>query len=148
MSKKNILIIALSFFIGIGVGVYGGTVYQKKQVTSQNLSRGENGGNFQRGTSGQQRTPGQAGQRMNQNGNGGAFENGEVISKDDKSITIKTRDGGSKIIYFSNSTTVGKTVDGSITDLNIGNQVMVNGKNDSSGMITAENIQIRPDQKK
>ena len=104
-------------------------------MAPQNFSREENGSGFQRKTSEQ---------RMGQNNSGGAFENGEIISKDDKSITIKTREGSSKIIYFSNSTTIGKTVDGSVSDLNIGNQVMVNGKNDSSGVITAQNIQIRP----
>jgi len=134
--NKKIIPVAIIAIVLIGISsFYDGTIYQKKKMAPQNFSREENGSGFQRKTSEQ---------RIGQNNSGGAFENGEIISKDDKSITIKTREGSSKIIYFSNSTTIGKTVDGSVSDLNIGNQVMVNSKNDSSGVITAQNIQIRP----
>ncbi|MFA6160074.1 MAG: DUF5666 domain-containing protein, partial [Parcubacteria group bacterium] len=78
------------------------------------------------------------------NGNGGGFINGKVTAKDDKSITVQAQDGSSKIVYFSNSTTIGKSIDGSATDLTVGNQVMVNGQTDASGIITAQIIQIRP----
>lgn len=133
--KNKIIAILVIVAVVVGAGsFYGGIIYQKNQSPIKNLSRNENGVNFQKN-----------GQRMGQNNSGGAFENGEIISKDDKSITIKTRDGGSKIILFSNSTTVGKTVDGSTADLGVGNQVMVNGQTDASGIITAQNIQIRPD---
>lgn len=136
MKNKTILSIALVAVIIVGIGsFYGGTFYQKNKMAPQNFSREENSSRFQRKNNGQ---------RMDQNNLGGAFENGEIISKDDKSITIKTREGSSKIIYFSDSTTIGKTVDGLVSDLSIGNQVMINGKNDSSGIIIAQNIQIRP----
>ncbi|KKP79965.1 MAG: hypothetical protein A2271_01175 [Candidatus Moranbacteria bacterium RIFOXYA12_FULL_35_19] len=136
--NKKIIPVAIIATVLVSIGsFYGGTIYQKKKMAPQNFSRGGNNSDFQKGQK-------PDGQRMGQNNSGGAFENGEIISKDDKSITIKTRDGGSKIVYFSDSTTIGKTIDGSISDLSVGNQVMVNGKNDSSGVITAQNIQIRP----
>jgi hypothetical protein len=139
MNKKNITITVIAIII-MGIGsFYGGTLYQKKATAAQRSSmRGNAGQQLAGGNNNQSR-----GQRFNQ-GQGGAFENGEIISKDENSITIKNRDGSSKIIYFSDSTTIGKSVDGSVSDLAIGQQVMVNGQTDSSGMITAQNIQIRP----
>src|SRR3989339_770720 len=40
---------------------------------------------------------------------GAGMVNGEVIAKDDKSVTVKIKDGGSKIVIFAASTAVTKT---------------------------------------
>jgi len=59
-------------------------------------------------------------------------------------MTVKTKDGGSKIVYFSDSIEIGKTTSGSSADLENGKQVMINGKANQGGSFTAQNIQIRP----
>lgn len=148
MNKNKYITIAViilavagsSFFVGMQYGI-------KKAKTTQIANRGNFAGGMgisnQRGG---QRDGQNGGQRMSGANGAGGFIGGEIISKDDKSITVKSQDGNSKIIFFSDSTTVGKTVDGSASDLSTGQQVMVNGKTNADGTIAAQNIQIRPAQ--
>ncbi len=130
---------------------YGGMLYGKN-VAAKAASQSEQGlgrgmGNRTGGANG-----GVAGGQRGQRGPAGSgFSNGQIISKDDTSITVKTRDGGSKIIYYSGATSIGKTAPGAVSDLSVGEDVMVTGTNSADGSVAAENIQIRPaqpDQKK
>ncbi len=147
MKKYHVIAIAVAIVVG-AASFFGGTVYEKGKLSSQGLLRNANGQN----ANGQRRGPGQGGQGMafgrggGPNGQNGDFVAGQVTAKDDKSITVKTPDGGSKIIYFSDSTTVGKSVQGNSSDLNNGEQVMAVGKISPDGSLAAENIQIRPAQ--
>ncbi len=82
------------------------------------------------------------GGRGGRNGGGGA--SGEIIAKDDTSMTIKLRDGGSKIVFLSGSTPVMKTASGTPQDLKVGTQVNAMGTANADGSITAQSVQIRP----
>lgn len=140
MNSKIISGIIVSAIVIISVSFFAGTKFnQKTTATVGDFTRGQNlgmpPGNFQTGT------------RANRTGMlTGGFSSGEVISKDDKSITIKLQSGGSKIIFLSSKTSVTKSVSGTQNDLAIGNQVMVTGTGNPDGSITGETIQIRPDQ--
>ena len=83
-------------------------------------------------------------------GAGGGITVGQVIAKDNTSVTIQLSTdagGGSKIIFLSASTPVMKSVNGSTNDIVVGNNVMISGTANSDGSITATNVQIRPAQK-
>ena len=84
-------------------------------------------------------------QGRNNNRNTAAFANGEILNANDKNLTVKMRDGGSKIIVMASSTQVTKSAEGTLADLITGKQVMINGINNSDGSMTASYIQIRPE---
>ena len=77
-------------------------------------------------------------------GRPGGQVTGEVISNDDKSITVRLQDGSSKIVLFSGSTSINKSAQGSTGDLKVGEQVAVFGSNNTDGTVTAQNIQLNP----
>jgi hypothetical protein len=79
---------------------------------------------------------------------GGGFVSGEVLSKDAQGITLKMRDGGSSIVFIASSTTILKSTAGTVDDITIGAQVMVNGSKNQDGSTSAQSIQIRPESSK
>ena len=133
--QKNIQIVHILATVVIvilfGVSFYGGMKYSQSKK-----------GNFAQDFGRFQQT-GSGGMGVNRN-SGGGFINGEIISKDDKSITLKDKTGGSKIIFFSDTTEISKFASGSKEDLVVGQAVMIAGKTNSDGSVTAQTIQVRP----
>ncbi len=134
--------IIITLIIAGGGAFYGGMQYQKSKSPSSDFQNLRNLSPEER----QQRLQqmGMPGGSRGGNQNGGGFATCEIISKDDKSITFKLRDGGSRIIFYSNSTEISKFVAGTQNDLEVGKTVTVNGSANSDGSITAQSIQIRP----
>ena len=77
-------------------------------------------------------------------GGTGGFTGGQILSKDATSLTVGVQGGGSKIVFFSNSTPITKTVSGSVSDLTIGTNISVIGTTNSDSSESATSIQIRP----
>ncbi|OGM74537.1 hypothetical protein A2382_01470 [Candidatus Woesebacteria bacterium RIFOXYB1_FULL_38_16] len=139
MKDVKTLVMILGIVVSLGVGFGGGYLFKAQQVSRmrQNLV-----GQFQ----------GRVG--MERNGNGMGIQNkggggirgtmGEIISQDEKSITVKTVDGSSRIVILSDSTTYSEEKTTKKNNLTVGTKVGVFGSVNSDGSITAENIQINP----
>ena len=124
-----------SFYGGMRYATSKAPVRQGSGQNFSNLSPEERQARFQQaGGAGGRRPAGRMGDTVV----------GEVLARDDKSLTIKSRDGGSKIVFFGSSVEVTKTVNGELTDVAAGSQVLVSGKTNGDGSLTAETIQIRP----
>ncbi len=141
--KKLILIIAGVAVVVGGAAFFGGMKYGKSGCF--NFAGRNFGGQGQFGVPFRQSQEAQAGGSAKVAGfkSGANMVAGEIISKDDTSITVKLPDGGSKIIFLSDSASVTKSVDGSVSDLKEGEQVTVTGEQNSDGSYTAKTVQIR-----
>lgn len=69
---------------------------------------------------------------------------GEIIAKDDQSVTIKARDGSTRKVLFDDSTKVTRSMMASLEDLMRGEMVTVVGKVNEEGSVEASAIQIKP----
>lgn len=123
--KKLLPIFIIAMLIVGGGAFYGGMKYA--QNTRQNLPRRELGGQM---FGNRQRVA-------------GGFTAGEIMSKDGQTVIIRHPDGGSKIIFYSDATEIGKFVDGSVDDLEVGKNISVNGSANPDGSVTAQSIQLR-----
>ncbi len=121
---KMIATIAVLIVLVGGGSFFAGMKYQQSKRPQGRF------GNFQLG---------QFGQRQ-----GFRPVNGEIISVDDKSITVKLADNSSKIVLLTDTTAINKSSQGSKEDLKVGEKVVAFGTENSDGSITAENIQINP----
>ena len=142
-NKKNVilgvgyvLVATIFFFIGSNVSNH-------KPQTGNNMNQFAQGGQF-----GQNR----GGRMMN----GNVF--GQIIAKDSNSITVEMKSSGpneknpenqnnnqtgSKIVFYTDQTTVIKSMSGKLSDLLVGQNISINGNPNSDGSINADSIQIR-----
>lgn len=135
--NKVISIMAASLIVVAGLFFYGGMKFaQAKTKTNMGGTAG-----FQ-----QSRTGASARQGMSRGGMGGGFVTGEILSKDVTSMTVKLQDGGSKIVFFTATTPVMKSVAGTSDDVAIGKTVMISGKTNPDGSVNADQIQLRTPQ--
>jgi len=69
---------------------------------------------------------------------------GNIISTDDKSITVKMADGSSKIVLISDSTVINQSSPATKTDLQVGAKVAVIGDQNTDGSVTGRTINLNP----
>lgn len=131
MKKNNTIMLAVGVGVAVLLSFWGGIQYGKSGAVNTQPNNG-----FQRGAFG---TQGRRGGVSSAN-----FIMGEITNKDDKSITVKSRDGSSRFIFFSGTTQVSKSTSGTTDDLQVGKEINANGALNSDGSMTAQMIQIRP----
>jgi hypothetical protein len=68
---------------------------------------------------------------------------GEIIKKDENSVTVQTSDGGSKIIYLEGETNLSKNTPILFSDLALKDNIVVNGLINSDNTIKARDIQLK-----
>ena len=137
MKNKKIVLMVAGALVIAGLSFWGGVKYGQSKSTSTQLS--SRMGSFSQNGMGQN-----TGRTNIRGGINGEMVSGEILSMDTKSVTIKLNDGGSKIVFFSPSTKIEKTIDGVAGDLIVGKQVSVIGPANSDGSVNAISIQMRP----
>lgn len=134
MKNKLILAVIVSLF----VGVTGGFLVGKNQAVGIG---GENRENFRGGTAGMGNRPGGVGlNRMV----GFRPINGEIISVEEGSMTVKTEDGSTKLILVSDKTVYNQTTKINRDSLKVGDKIGAFGTTNQDGSVSAQNIQINP----
>jgi len=138
--NKVIMIAVVTAIAAAGAGFFGGMKYTQSKNPGGSFFANGGFGNM---TQEQRQQFMQQRDGRRQGGQGG-FASGEIIAKDDKSITIKLSDGGSKIVLLSDSTQIGQFASGTTSDLALGKTVTISGTANQDGSVTAQMIQIRP----
>ena len=129
MKNNTVIVLVIVALVGGGAGFLSGMKYQQNKQPSKVDFRAMRG----------MRRPDMSGAQ--QKGGSGMIR-GEIISQDEESITVKLLDDSSKIILISENTTINKTTEGSVDDLETGKQIVVFGQENSDKSISATNIQL------
>ena len=139
--KKNILL-GISYMLVAVVFFFVGNILSNSKKRMQPLGQFSKNIQFDQG--------------KEMRGNGNIF--GQIISKDTNSITVELRSLrqnekpehgetsdqiGSKIIFLNDRTIINKSSPVKINDLEIGQNISINGISNSDGSINANSIQIR-----
>lgn len=138
---QKIIIPIVVGVVALSSGFFGGIKYQaSKDARGGNMMAN---GTFFTGSQGRTGgAGGRGGTGFRANG-GGGIVNGEVLNKDATSVTLKLLDGGSKIVFLSNSTSIMTAAKGTINDVEVGTNIMAIGTTNQDGSITAQSLQLR-----
>jgi len=135
LTSNPVLIAAIVGLIAASGGFIGGIKYQQNKRVNQMPT-------FMTNTQG--RMGGSANTMTGTNRNGFRPVSGEVIKIDDNSMTVKLKDGSSKIVLLTTTSLINKAELGTKEDIKNGTQVAVFGSQNADGSVIAQNIQINP----
>lgn len=137
--KTSTATIAIVVIVG-ALGFFGGMKFEAYKTTKNRP--------FMMGQFQGQKMPGSgqfgAGRTGNRMMAGARPVSGEILSADEKSITVKMMDGSSKIVILSEKTSINKAAEATKSDLTAGSRVNAFGTENTDGSVTATNIQLNP----
>lgn len=141
MKKNNLITTIVIAAVVLVIGFFAGMKYQQSQQS--NFTKQFGVGGMMQGNEQNQRFGNGAGKGAI--GRGGFRPiNGEIVSMEDKSVTVKLQDGSSKIVLFSDKTSINKESTGSASDLKVGEKIAAFGTENTDGSVTAQSIQLNP----
>jgi len=128
----GLILIGVAFWGGVHFGNRRGNNFSNRGIMNWEKGAGQNfGAGMMNG-----------GKNLKGSADAGILS-GEVTAKDNETITVKTKDGGSRIIFYSHSTAITKSTSGTIHDVAAGANLMITGSTNTDGSLTATIIQIR-----
>lgn len=141
--KISALITLIISLVALGVGFALGILFQKNQTPSNRMGNNQ----FQMGDrpSGNRMNSDNSvgnGTQNNRQLNGPGQITGEIIKIDDSSLTIKTPDGGSKIVLISDSVSFNQAAVVDKSKLQVGSQVIIDGTTNTDGSVTCKSVLI------
>lgn len=127
------------FLITLTIGFAGGFIYQKSKIPSfaRNGQFQTAGGNSNRSGTRSANGTGTPNQRIMSK-----ETVGEITSIDGTSFTVKTPDGGSKIVMISDSTTINQATKVDKTSLKVGLPISISGDQNTDGTVTGKIINL------
>jgi len=135
MSSKIYIFLAITLMVGVIVGFFGGKRYQMSK--SPNFNRGNQQREMIQG-----RGMGNTGARMPVRPGDNQSITGEITAIDNSSITLKAKDGGSKILILSNQTKITKFQPVDKDALTTGDQLTAFGNIKSDGTVDTISISL------
>jgi hypothetical protein len=134
MKNQNIPVLLIVALICLGAGFFAGQNMSSKK-SPMGIDRAQFGGQLQ-------------GRGGNPQSGAGQIRGGQVIGEitsiDSDKLTIKEINGSSKIILVSGETSIVKSSPSNISDLKIGTKIAVFGKANTDALISAQSIQVDP----
>jgi plastocyanin len=134
--KQNTMITIIAVAVAVGAGgFFAGMKYQQTRGMRMMGNGGPGGANVR-----------QFGAGGNGSARGGAFRptSGTVVSVDSTSMTVKLQDGSTKIVLLTDKTQINKAAAGTTADLTADTRVAVFGTDNADGSVTAQSVQINP----
>ncbi len=135
-SNKHLLVTIIIAIIFTAIGFFAGSKISQNKGR-RNMMMGNPPGQMEFGGNNLKNG---SGNRSNMGGN----VMGEISSNDSNSITVKMANGSSKIVLFTEKTSINKATQAVFSDLKVGERVMIFGSTNTDGSVTAQNVQLNP----
>ena len=137
MAVVILVIAVVSGGVGYKIGDKMSQAKRMTQFASMRQQGGQGSGQGLRDGSGQGKTGG--GQMQ---GQGRRHTEGEILSVDDKGVTVKLADGTSKVVLFSDKTTYALSSTADKSKVVVGQKVDIVGDPNTDGSVSASEIRI------